>query len=211
MPRVEQFPKNFTVRICLNHIHLHDPPTYLGNCKQVLCDINHTAQILNILHARLDSIGVIFPRRVENVFDLVALALGPCLVSRPCIVVDSPVNGQERQHSDALLVDHVQLIADGGNGQAGTCREDGGLGRQAVARKCIENRVRRALGILLRNFAILQAWSGCCEAGYGRQRRADREGRPDASSACQRSVFCSMSRLVKIPEVRQTQGALSQA
>lgn len=90
--------------------------TYLGNSEEVLGDINHSAKILYAVDTCLDGVGVVIPCSVENSLDLVLLALRPFRVHWARIGVDRPIDCQERKCNNRLLIDDIELIADGGNG-----------------------------------------------------------------------------------------------
>lgn len=170
--------------------------TCLGNSKEVLCDVNHTTEVLDVVDPALDGIGVVLPRRVQDVLDLVRVAVAEVLVHGPDIVVDSPVDGQKREKNDGLLVDDVDLVADGRDGDTGAGGEQADLAGQAVAGQGIEDRVRGVLGIFLRDagggLLVGAAGGGSVEGGgEGGRGRADREGWAGSGGACGGSV-CSM-------------------
>lgn len=83
--------------------------------------------------------------RVQDVLDLVGLALSPLLVGRTTVDSDTGVDGKKAEHDNGLLVDNVKLIADCGNGDTGGGGEDGCLGEKVASGK----RVKNALGLLL--------------------------------------------------------------
>lgn len=76
---------------------------------------------------------MVFSSGVQNALDLIGLALRPRLVHRASVVTNSPEDGQKTEHDNGLLVDNIELVADRGNRQPGTGREDGGFRDQAVA------------------------------------------------------------------------------
>ena len=82
---------------------------------------------------------------VEDVLDLVGLVLGPLLVSRATVDGDTGVDGEQTQHDNRLLVDDVELVADGGDRDTGTGGEDGGLAQEVAAGEGVDD----ALGLLL--------------------------------------------------------------
>jgi hypothetical protein len=82
---------------------------------------------------------VVLAGRVEDTLHLLVLTLGPILVGGATVVSDGPEDGAEGQHDDGLLVDDVDLIADGGDGDTGAGGEDGGLGRQIAAGQRVED------------------------------------------------------------------------
>lgn len=118
---------------------------YLGDLEEVLGDVNDTTKVLDALDSLLHSRGVFLASAVENVLDLVVLALGPLLVSGTSVDSDTSVDGEKAEQDDRLLVDDVELVGDGGNGNTGTGGEDGGLAEKVTAGE----RVQDALGFLL--------------------------------------------------------------
>lgn len=112
---------------------------YLGHLKEVLGDVNDTAELLDALDPGLDGLGVVLTGSVQDILDLVALALGPLLVCWSSVVSDGPVDGQKREKNDRFLVDDVELVGDCGNGETGACGQDGRLGHQVAAGETIED------------------------------------------------------------------------
>lgn len=86
--------------------------------------------------------------RVQDILVPLHLALGPVLVHRASVLGDAGEDAHNTEESDGLLVDHIEFIADGRDGQTGRGGESGRLGDQAVSRDRVENR----LGLLLRVF-----------------------------------------------------------
>lgn len=89
--------------------------SHLRHSKEVLGDVNDTSQSLNVLNPLLDGTGVLLPGAVQDVLDLVVVTFSPFPVHRPTVMCDSPEYGEQRDHDDGFLVDHVKLIADGSN------------------------------------------------------------------------------------------------
>jgi len=65
---------------------------------------------------------------------LLGLTLGPFLVSRATGLAQGSEDTEQTESNDGFLVQHVELIADGGNGQNGTGGKNGGLGNEGVTR-----------------------------------------------------------------------------
>lgn len=82
---------------------------------------------------------------VEDVLDLVGLVLGPLLVGGATVDGNTGVDGEKTQHDDGLLVDDIELVADGGNRDTSTGGEDGGLAQEVAAGQGVDD----ALGLLL--------------------------------------------------------------
>lgn len=141
-------------------------PTHLGNLEQALGDVNDTAEVLDAVDALSDSLGVVLACGVQDVLDLVVLTLGPLLVGGTTVHGDSSVDGKKTQEDDGLLVDDVQLVADGGNGDTGSGGQDGGLAEQVATGQRVED----GLGLVL--------WGGDVglEAGLGHGRKGVLKG-----------------------------------
>lgn len=120
--------------------------SYLGDLEKVLGNLNNTAKVLDTLNALLDSLGVLLAGRVENVLDLVGLALGPLLVCGTTVDGDTGIDGEQAEHDNRLLVDDVKLVANGGNGDTGAGGEDGGLGEEVAAGERVEDALCFLLG-----------------------------------------------------------------
>lgn len=147
---------------------MHACKTCLGHSKKVLGDINHSAEVLDAVHACLDGIGVVVSCSVEDSLDLVLLSLRPLRVHGASVGVDSPVDSEERKHDNRLLIDNVELIADGRYGQSSASGEDGGLRSEAVAGEALEDGVGGGLGVLLWDIAFA-ARGGGRKGGEGRE------------------------------------------
>ncbi|KAI7001185.1 ATP synthase subunit 4 [Hortaea werneckii] len=161
--------------------------TYLGNGEEVLGDINDAAEVLDAAHARLDGIGVVLAGGVQDVLELVGLAEGPLAVGGAGVVVDGPVDGQQGDGDDGLLVDDQQLVADGGDAQAGAGGEEGGLGHEVVAGQGVQDVVGRVLG-LGGGLVLLEAGGGGGEGGGGRSEGARGEGWASSTGGAWRGV-----------------------
>merc|ERR1712000_272467 len=58
----------------------------------------------------------------------------PPSISRTTVLADAIEDSQQRERNDGFLVENVELVADGRNGQTSTGGEDGGLGGERGAR-----------------------------------------------------------------------------
>jgi hypothetical protein len=152
--------------------------SYLGDLEQGLGDVNNSAEVLDALDALLDGLGVVGAGAVQDAGDLLGLLVGVVLPGGAGVLADGPEDGEQREGDDGLLVDDVQLVADGGDGQTGAGREHGGLGQRAVAGDGdgLHDALGLLLGVLLRGL----------EAGLRGDRGdgAEREGWADAGGAC---------------------------
>ena len=118
---------------------------YLGNLEQGLGDVNDTAEVLDALDALLHGLGVVGAGAVQDARDLLDLLLGVVGPGRAGVLADSPEDGEQREGDDGLLVDDVELVADGGDRDTGTGGEDGGLAQEVAAGEGVDD----ALGLLL--------------------------------------------------------------
>jgi hypothetical protein len=152
--------------------------SYLGNLEQGLGDVNDTAEILNALDALLDGRGVVGTGGVQDAGDLVGLLLRIVAPRGTSVLCDSPEDGQERQSNNRLLVDDVELIADGSHAETSTCREHGGLGEGAVAGDGdgVHQRLGLLLGVLLRHIGVVADLGGHGWESAERERWAESGG-----------------------------------
>jgi len=124
---------------------------------------------------------VVVPRGIQNVLDLVVVALSPLLVHRTTIVSDSPEDGEQRKRNNGLLVDDVDLVADGRNGETCTGGQDGRLGGNAATRERVNNGLSLRLGVVLRHVGLEAGGDeGSVGGGYG----AGGQSRSDTGGAC---------------------------
>ena len=93
--------------------------SYLGNLEQGLGDVNDAAEVLDALDALLDGLGVVGAGAVEDAGNLLGLLIGVVLPGGAGVLADGPEDGEQGEGDDGLLVDDVQLVADGGDGQTG--------------------------------------------------------------------------------------------
>lgn len=100
----------------------------LGNFKKLLGNLNDTTELLDILNAGLDGIGVVGTSRVQNILVLLRLTLSPLSVHGATIFAESSEDTEQTECDYGFLVQHVELVADGGNGETGSGRQDRGLG-----------------------------------------------------------------------------------
>lgn len=108
------------------------------------------------------------PGRVQNLLVLADGGLGPVVVHGTTIFEDSVKDAQQAEGDDGFLVDHVELIADGPDGGACTCGEDGGLAREGTAWQGIDDGLGLLLGLLDRDVGLVALrCQGCGEGGKG--------------------------------------------
>lgn len=115
--------------------------SYLGNSKELLGDLDNSGHLLNVVDALLNSVGVVGTGSVQDVLVLLDLTLGPLAVGGTTVLGNGSEDGEQTEGSDGLLVHHVELVADGGDGQTGGGGQGGGLGHQGVAGNSIEDRL----------------------------------------------------------------------
>lgn len=157
----------------------------LGNLKQGLGDVNDATEVLDTLDALLDGRGVVGAGRVQDARDLLNLLVRIAAPGGPGILGDSPEDGQQRDGDNGLLVDDVELVANGRNAETGTGREDGGLGERTGSRHGhgLQDRLGLLLGVLLGQVRVVAGLGGdggreCAE----RKRWADTGGADRAPS-----------------------------
>lgn len=129
-------------------------------------DANDVAERLDIFDSRLDGLDVARPGRVQNLLVLVDGGIGPVVVHGASIFEDSVENAQQAERDDRFLVDHVELIADGIDGGACTCRENGGLAREGGAWQGVDDGLGLLLGLLDRDVGCVAL--RCQGGGEGR-------------------------------------------
>lgn len=146
----------------------------------MLGNLNNTTELLHILNAGLDGIGVVGTSRVQNILVLLRLALGPLSVQGATIFADSSEDTEQTECDDGFLIKDVKLVADSGNGEASSGRQDGGLGDERVARQGVNNGLGLLLGLLSWD---VRGESRCREVGCDGREVAGDESRPDAGGA----------------------------
>lgn len=122
--------------------------SYLGNSEQLLGDINNTRHLLDVVNALLYSVGVVSTGSVEDVLVLLDLAVSPLAVSRATVLGHGGEDGKQAEGGDGLLVHHVELVRDGGDGQTGGGGQGGGLGNEGVAGDGVQERLSLLLRVL---------------------------------------------------------------
>lgn len=156
--------------------------TCLGDGEQVLGGLDDTAEVGDAADAALDGVGVVVTGGVQDVLDLVGVVLGELLVHGADIVVDTEVDGEEREEDDGLLVDDVELVADRGDGETSTGGENTDLGSDRVTGQGVEDGLRNLLGLLLGDLRSVLARGG--GGREGRRDGAEGEGRAGPDGAC---------------------------
>jgi hypothetical protein len=110
--------------------------------------LNNTAQLLDVLNATLDGIGVVGPSSVQDIFVFLNLTFGPRLVGGSAVLRNTGENAEQTESDDGFLVQNVKLVANGGDGKTGTGGKNGRLGDKRTARKRIQDRLSLLLGLL---------------------------------------------------------------
>jgi hypothetical protein len=153
---------------------------YLGNFKKLLGNLNDTTELLHILNAGLDGIGVVGTSRVQNILVLLRLTISPLSVHGTTIFAESSEDAEQTECNDGFLIQDVKLVADGGNGETGSGRQDGGLGYERAAGEGVDDRLGLLLGLLGWD---VRGESRCREVGCDGREVAGDESRPDAGGA----------------------------
>lgn len=154
----------------------------LGNLKESLGNVNNTSHLLDILNTALDGLGVVGTGAVENVLDLLVLALGPLLVAGTAVLDESAPDGQQAKGHNGLLIHDVVLIADGVDAQTGGAAEEGGLAEEVASGEGVDDALGLLLGLLGRDVAGVA--DGCCGGDGQRRDGSASEGRSEEGSAC---------------------------
>lgn len=153
--------------------------SHLGHLEHGLGDVDNTSHLLDVLNAALDSLGVVGTRTVEDVLDLLVLALGPRLVSGTTVLDETTPDGQQADGHDGLLVHDVVLIADGVDAETSSAAEERRLAEEAASGEGVDDALSLLFGLLGGNVAGVADSSG----GHGRDGSAG-EGRSEKGSAC---------------------------
>lgn len=152
--------------------------TYLGDSEQSLGDINNTGHLLDVVNAGLDGASVVGTGSVQDVLVLLDLTLGPLAVSRATVLGNGSEDGKQTEGGNGLLVHHVQLVADSGNGQTGGGGQNGSLGDEGVSGNSVQDRLSLLGGVLNGDVGSR------ADRSDGRDdRSADGNGRPQPGGA----------------------------
>lgn len=152
---------------------------YPGDSEELLGNVNDTGELVDVVNALLDGVGVVGTGSVQDVLVLLDLALSPFPVGGTTVLADGSEDAEKTEGGNSFLVKDVQLIADGGNGKTGSGREDGGLGDQSVTRQRVEDRLGLLLGVLGRDVGVE---TGGREVGSDGTDVARGKGRPQPGS-----------------------------
>lgn len=154
-------------------------PPHLRNLEESLSDVDDTRHLLDVVDAALDSLGVVGTGAVEDVLDLLVLALGPFLVARATVLDETTPNSEKTDGDDGLLVHDVVLIADGVDAETSGAAQKGGLAEEAASGERVEDALGLLLGLLGGDVA------GVANGGSGQGREGSAsEGRSEELSAC---------------------------
>jgi hypothetical protein len=181
--------------------------TCLGDSEEVLGGLNDTAEVGDAADAALDGVGVVVTRGVQDVLDLGGVVVGKLLVHGADVVVDTEVDGHEREEDNGLLVDDVELVADGCDGKTSSGGKDADLAGDGVTGQRVQDGLCNLLGLLLGDLGDLG--SLLARRGGGREGRrggaeGDRRAGPDGAWRGSVWVFARMWWMVV---VRSTHGA----
>lgn len=121
--------------------------TYLGHLKEVLCDLNNTAQLLDVLDPFLHSVGVVCSGAVKDILLLLDLTLGPLLIHGPSHLSYTGEDAEETECSDGFFIEDIKLIADSGDRETSTGGENGSLRHQTIAWDGIDDGLGLGFGV----------------------------------------------------------------
>ena len=115
---------------------------------------------------------------VQDAGDLLNLLVGIVSPRRTGVFRDSPEDGQERERDDGLLVDDVELVADGCDTQAGAGGQNSGLGEGAASGHGdgLQDGLSLLLGVLLGQIGVEAGLGGDGGQGAERERWAETGG-----------------------------------
>lgn len=167
------------------HVFMAVREANLGDFKELLGNVDNTTELLHVLNASLDSIGVVGTSRVQNILVLLRLTLSPLPVHGATIFAESSEDTDQTECDDSFLVENVKLVADRGNRETGSGRQDGGLGDERVAGQGVNDGLGLLLGLLSGN---VRGESRCREVGCDGREVAGDESRPDAGGAWYQKV-----------------------
>jgi hypothetical protein len=169
--------------------------TCLGDSEEILGGLNDTAEVGDAADAALDGVGVVVARGVQDVLDLGGVVVGKLLVHGADVVVDTEVDGHEREEDNGLLVDDVELVADGCDGKTSSGGKDTDLAGDGVTGQRVQDGLCDLLGLLLGDLGDLG--SLLARRGGGREGRrggaeGDRRAGPDGAWRGSVWVFARM-------------------
>ena len=98
----------------------------------------------------------------EDSPQLVSVAVCSLRVYRSEVLIDGPEDTQGRKHHNGLFIDHVDLVADGPDGNTDSARRDGSLGGQSLAWQRVEKGLSFSLGVLLGNVGVVAVLGQGC-------------------------------------------------
>lgn len=123
-------------------------PTYLGNLKELLGDLDDLAQRLDVVNSLIHGLGVVGTSSIQDVLLLLDLSISPGVVERAEVFEGAVEDAEKTECGNGLLVHDVELVTDSGDGDTGSSGEDRGLGNDRVSRKGINNGLSLGLGVL---------------------------------------------------------------
>lgn len=116
---------------------------------------------------------------VQDVLDLLVLALSPGLVAGTTVLDETSPDSDKADGDDGLLVHDVVLVGQSVDGKTGGRGQDGALAQQAVAGKGVNDALCLLLGLLGRDIARVADRGG---RDSGKNSAGD--GRSEEGSAC---------------------------
>lgn len=120
---------------------------YPGDSEELLGNVNNAGELVDVVHTLLNSAGVVVTGSVQDVLVLLDLTLSPVPVGGTSILGNGREDAEKTEGGNGFLIQDVELVADGGNGETGSGGEDGRLGDQSVAGQRVEDRLGLLLGV----------------------------------------------------------------
>lgn len=121
----------------------------LGGLEEVLSDGNNVLDLGDALDSLLDGESVGVTSSVEDVLDILNVALSPFLVSGSNSLGDDIEQDTKDGDNAGLGIDNVEAVGDGVNTGGGEGGEETGLGNKAVTRESGEDGRGLSLGVSL--------------------------------------------------------------
>lgn len=153
---------------------------YLGNLEELLGDLYNLTEGLDVLDSLSDGLGVVGTSSIQDILLLLDLSISPGIVDWTEVLEGAVEDAEETEGGDGFLVHHIELIADGRDGETSTGGEDGGLGNERVSGEGIDDGLSFGLGVLRGDIGVEPSR----REGSDRGSIACNEGGPGASGAC---------------------------
>jgi hypothetical protein len=112
---------------------------YLRNLKKLLGNFNNSAQLLDVVNALLDRVGMIGTCSIENVLVLLNLAFSPLPIHRAAVLGHACENAEKAECHNRLFIYHVEFIANRCDGKTSCGGNYRSLRNERAARNGIKD------------------------------------------------------------------------